>query len=187
LSRSHLEPLRCSGWSGRPRACRRRGRPARDRNSMIRLDPREFRLEPLLHQRFVPFQRTMQRLDGIFGGTRAFHIWLCYWFCWLVRRNVAADAPASHRGLSPRFPGIPRTGDIAAGWRPRAPSLAKDIGHLARNAENSEASLCSMNFQYPKFRDDCLRRCCARTWMRSRSNTGLSYASKVQQRHRHYE
>ncbi len=30
------------------------------------------------------------KIDGIFGGTCGFHIWLSYWFCWFVRRNVAA-------------------------------------------------------------------------------------------------
>jgi hypothetical protein len=34
-----------------------------------------------------------------------------------------------------------------------SPVLARDIGLLVQYAENSEASLCSMSFQYPKFRN----------------------------------
>jgi hypothetical protein len=74
-----------------------------------------------------------------------------------THRGSNPGSPASHRGLSPRFPGIPRTGAISEGWRPKARSLARDTGHFVRNAENSEASLCSMNFQYPKFRDGTSR------------------------------
>jgi hypothetical protein len=36
------------------------------------------------------------KIDGTFGGTWAFHIGLCYGFYCLIRRNVAAGAPASY-------------------------------------------------------------------------------------------
>ena len=33
--------------------------------------------------------------DGIFDGTRAFHMKLYYWFCWFFHRNVTASPPAT--------------------------------------------------------------------------------------------
>jgi hypothetical protein len=60
-------------------------------------------------------------------------------------------APASHHGLSRGIPSTQRSVDISGGWRPRAWFLARNIGDLVQKAEIFGASLCSMNFQYPKF------------------------------------
>ena len=98
------------------------------------------------------------KIDGIFDGTCTFHVGLCLCSCLLVRRNVAAGAPASHRGLSPVISGVHGSGDISEGWRPKNRGCVKEYRTVAPKAKIFGASLCSVIFQYPKFESGSVQR-----------------------------
>jgi hypothetical protein len=70
-----------------------------------------------------------------------------------TQRGSNPLSSASHHGLSPAISSTRRSVDISGGWRPKARFLPRNVGHLVRKAQIFGASLCSMNFQYPKFWD----------------------------------